>query len=113
TNETGGSLKIVSEQEVEGSRMIGTFCYHPEDVRPVYFVARFSKAAKQTGAFKQMPQYHKVEADWMQYNNSIKPYPGYRQEMSGDDIGAWFSFDTKANEQIEVKLGISFVSIAN
>ncbi|MFC4653886.1 GH92 family glycosyl hydrolase [Rheinheimera marina] len=113
TNESGGSLKIVSDQEIEGSRMIGTFCYHPEDVRPVYFVARFSKAATQTGAFKQMPQYHKVEADWMQYNHSIKPYPGYRQEMSGDEIGAWFSFDTKANEQIDVKLGISFVSIAN
>lgn len=113
TNESGGSLKIVSEQEVEGSRMIGTFCYHPEDVRPVYFVARFSKAAKQSGAFKQMPQYHKVEAEWMHYNHSIKPYPGYRQELSGDEIGAWFSFDTKANEQIEVKLGISFVSIAN
>ncbi|WP_337842447.1 GH92 family glycosyl hydrolase [Rheinheimera sp.] len=113
TNESGGSLTIVSDQEIEGSRMIGTFCYHPEDVRPVYFVARFSKAASQTGAFKQMPQYHKVEADWMQYNNSIKPYPGYRQEMSGDEIGAWFSFNTKANEQIEVKLGISFVSIAN
>lgn len=113
TNESGGSLKIISEQEVEGSRMIGTFCYHPEDVRPVYFVARFSKAAKQSGAFKQMPQYHKVEAEWMQYNNNIKPYPGYRQELSGDEIGAWFSFDTKVNEQIEVKLGISFVSIAN
>lgn len=113
TNETGGSLKIVSEQEVEGSRLIGTFCYKPEDVRPVYFVARLSKAAKQSGVFKQMPQYHQVEADWMQYNNSIKPYVGYRQEMSGDQIGAWFSFDTSANEQIEVKLGISFVSIAN
>ncbi|WP_337879922.1 GH92 family glycosyl hydrolase [Rheinheimera sp.] len=113
TNESGGSLTIVSDQEIEGSRMIGTFCYHPEDVRPVYFVARFSKAATQTGAFKQMPQYHKVEAEWMQYNNSIKPYPGYRQQMSGDEIGAWFSFNTKANEQIEVKLGISFVSIAN
>lgn len=113
TNETGASLKIVSNQEVEGSRMIGTFCYHPEDVRPVYFVARFSKAAKSFGGWKKMPTYKNVEAEWMQYHNSIKPYPGYQQELSGDDIGAWFDFDTKEQEAIEVKLGISFVSIEN
>lgn len=113
TNETGGSVKIVSDSEVEGSRLIGTFCYKPEDVRPLYFVARFSKAAKQSGVFKQMPAYRNVEAEWMQYNNNIKPYPGYRQEMAGDAVGSWFSFDTKPGEQIEVKLGISFVSIAN
>ncbi len=113
TNETGASLKIVSNQEIEGSRMIGTFCYHPEDVRPVYFVARFSKAAKSFGGWKKMPAYKNVEAEWMQYHNSIKPYPGYQQELSGDDIGAWFDFDTKEQEAIEVKLGISFVSIEN
>ncbi|MBU0913386.1 MAG: GH92 family glycosyl hydrolase [Gammaproteobacteria bacterium] len=113
TNETGASLKIISNQEVEGSRMIGTFCYHPEDVRPVYFVARFSKAAKSFGGWKKMPAYKNVEAEWMQYHNSIKPYPGYQQELSGDDIGAWFDFDTKEQEAIEVKLGISFVSIEN
>ncbi len=113
TNETGASLKIISNQEVEGSRMIGTFCYHPEDVRPVYFVARFSKAAKSFGGWKKMPAYKNVEAEWMQYHNSIKPYPGYQQELSGDDIGAWFDFDTKEQETIEVKLGISFVSIEN
>lgn len=113
TNETGASLKIVSNQEIEGSRMIGTFCYHPEDVRPVYFVARFSKAAKSFGGWKKMPAYKNVEAEWMQYHNSIKPYPGYQQQLSGDDIGAWFDFETKEQEAIEVKLGISFVSIEN
>lgn len=113
TNETGASLKVVSEREVEGSRMLGTFCYNPEDVRPVYFVARFSKAAAEFGAWKKMPKYQNVEADWISYNDSIKPYRGYRQTLSGDDIGAWFSFNTEAHEAIEVKLGISFVSIEN
>ncbi|QYK07050.1 GH92 family glycosyl hydrolase [Shewanella zhangzhouensis] len=113
TNETGASLKWVSEQEVEGSRMLGTFCYHDEDVRPVFFVARFSKAPKTFGVWKKMPRYQNVEADWIGYNDSIKPYPGYRQTMSGDDIGAWLSFDTREQEAIEVKLGISFVSIEN
>ncbi|GAB3020770.1 GH92 family glycosyl hydrolase [Bowmanella dokdonensis] len=113
TNETGGMLKVVSDQEVEGMRTLGTFCYQAEDVRPVYFVARFSRPARQSGVWKKMPPYRNVEADWIGYNNTIKPYPNYRQEMAGDEIGAWFSFDTRKDESIEVKVGISFVSIEN
>lgn len=33
--------------------------------------------------------------------------------MSGDDIGVWFKYDTEENEVIEVKMGVSFVSIEN
>ena len=33
--------------------------------------------------------------------------------MSGDDVGAFFTFDTQSGEQIEVQIGVSFVSIAN
>lgn len=113
TNETGGMLKLVSNQEVEGFKMVGTFCYHAEDVRPVYFVAKLSKAAKTAGAWKKMPRYKNVEADWVAYNNSYKPYENYRQEIAGDDIGAYFRFDTQEQEQISVKVGISYVSIEN
>ncbi|WP_286272212.1 GH92 family glycosyl hydrolase [Thalassotalea hakodatensis] len=113
TNETGGMLKVVSNNEVEGFKMLGTFCYNPEDVRPVYFVAKLSKKAKTAGAWKKMPTYKNVEAEWVGYNDSYKPYENYRQEIAGDDIGAYFQFDTQENEQIEVKLGISYVSISN
>ncbi len=113
TNESGGSIKVVSKQEIEGSRTVGTFCYNPQDVRPVYFVARFSKPAKTLGTFKKMPEFTGVEGEWMQHNNSIKPYPNYQHVMSGDNIGAYMRFDTQANEQVEVKVGISYVSIEN
>ncbi len=113
TNETGGMLRVVSDQEVEGFRMIGTFCYHPEDVRPVYFVARVSKPAKSFGAWKKMPAYQAVEKDWVGYNDAYKPYEGYTQEIAGDNIGSYFTFDTQPGEQITVKVGISYVSIAN
>ncbi|MEH6710959.1 MAG: GH92 family glycosyl hydrolase [Paraglaciecola polaris] len=113
TNETGGSLKIVSDHEIEGSRTVGTFCYNPQDVRPVYFVARFSKPAKSLGTFKKMPKFTGVEGEWMQNNDSIKSYPNYRHVMSGDNIGAYMRFDTEAKQQIEVKVGISYVSIEN
>ena len=113
TNESGGSLQINSATEVEGSRSIGTFCYHSEQARPVYFVARFSQPAKRYGGFKKMPKYQNVEAEWVSHNHSYKPYPFYRQVLSGDDIGAYFSFDTAKAQVIEVELGVSWVSIDN
>ena len=33
--------------------------------------------------------------------------------MSGDDFGVWFSYDMEEGEMVEVKLGVSFVSIEN
>ncbi|TRX53375.1 glycoside hydrolase family 92 protein [Fulvivirga sp. M361] len=113
TNETGASLKIISPTEVEGFKTIGTFCYNAEDVRPVYFVAKLSKAPTSFGAWKKMPKYKAVEADWVKYNNAYKPYEKYMHELAGENIGAYFTFDTKENEVIEVKVGISYVSIAN
>ena len=113
TNETGGMIKLVSNTEIEGFRTIGTFCYHSEDVRPVYFVAKLSKPAKELGTWKKMPKYYAVESNWVKYNDTYKPYPNYFQEMAGDDIGAYFSFDTEENESIIVKIGISYVSIEN
>lgn len=113
TNETGGMLKVVSNNEVEGFKMLGTFCYNSEDVRPVYFVAKLSKVATSVGAWKKMPKYKGVEAEWIGYNDSYKPYENYHQEIAGDDIGAYFSFETTKQEQVEVKVGISYVSIEN
>lgn len=112
TNETGATVKIVSDTEVEGYKQIGTFCYNPEDVRPVYFVARFSKPAKAYGTWKKMPEYT-AETKWTQYSNKYKPYPSYQYEMAGDNIGTYFSFETEEGEVIAVKIGISYVSIAN
>lgn len=113
TNETGAALKIVSDTEIEGYKLIGTFCYHPEDVRPVYFVARFSKPAKSFGAFKKMPKMGEAEASWTKYDNTYKPYPGYQYEIAGDNIGAYMQFQTDEGETIVVQIGISYVSIDN
>ncbi|MCG8329811.1 MAG: GH92 family glycosyl hydrolase [Chitinophagales bacterium] len=113
TNETGAMLQIKSNTEVEGYKLIGTFCYHPEDVRPVYFVAKFSKPAKSYGAWKKMPAFKGVEGAWTRYNDQYKPYDQYQHQMVGDNIGTYFSFDTEDGESIEVKVGVSYVSIEN
>lgn len=112
TNESGASVKIVSPTEIEGYRMTGTFCYNNGTERPVYFVARFSKAAKNFGVWKRYPKLQ-AEANWEANSGKIKYYPNYAQEMVGDSIGAWLSFNTSSNEAVEIKIGVSYVSIAN
>ncbi|MFK8010014.1 MAG: GH92 family glycosyl hydrolase [Saprospiraceae bacterium] len=113
TNETGAMLQIKSDTEIEGYKLIGTFCYNPEDVRPVFFVAKFSKPAKNYGAWKKMPALKGVEGAWTKYNDKYKPYEKYHHQMVGENIGTYFSFDTEEGETIEVKVGVSYVSIEN
>ena len=112
TNEVGGSIDIVNETEVEGWRMTGSFCYNDGSERPVFFVAKFSKPFKSSGVWKQMPEMQ-AEASWSATSGKIKYYEGYTAPMAGDKVGAWLSFDTKNNEEVLVKIGVSYVSIDN
>lgn len=43
TNETGATVRFVSDTEIEGSKLLGTFCYNPQAVFPIYFVMRINK----------------------------------------------------------------------
>lgn len=63
TNETGATMKIVSDTEIEGSKLLGTFCYNPQAVFPIYFVMKVSKAPKQMGYWKKQREMKGVEAD--------------------------------------------------
>lgn len=112
TNEVGGSIQIVNNSEVEGWRMTGSFCYNDGSERPVYFVARFSRPFQSSGTWKQMPEMQ-AEANWSATSGKIKYYNNYSAPMAGDKVGAWLSFDTNDNEQILVKIGVSYVSIDN
>ena len=112
TNETGGMIRIVNNQEIEGSRMTGTFCYNDGSERPVYFVARFNKPAEKFGTWKKMPEM-KAEASWSKTSGKYKYYDGFNQPMNGNDVGSYFTFNTTNNEQITVEVGVSYVSIEN
>lgn len=113
TNESGATLRRVNDREIEGSKLLGTFCYNPQAVFPIYFVMRVSKSPAQTGYWKKQRPMAGVEAEWDKDNGKYKLYTRYGKEMSGDDVGAFFTFDTQSGEQIEVQIGASFVSIAN
>ncbi|WP_411032348.1 GH92 family glycosyl hydrolase [Spongiimicrobium sp. 3-5] len=114
TNEQGASIKVVSPTEIEGVRSVGSFCYYkPEEAYPVYFVAKFSKPAKEFGIWKT-PNTHKgPEAVWMGYNGKTRLMKGYTKEVVGDSIGAYMRYSFEAPTEVTLKIGVSYVSIAN
>ena len=47
------SLKQVSDTEFEGMKLLGTFCYNPQAVFPIYFVMRVNKQPASSGYWKK------------------------------------------------------------
>ena len=114
SNESGAMLRRVSDSEVEGMRLLGTFCYTNQAVFPVYFVARISHKAESTGYWKLQPEMTGIEAQWSGDSGEYKLYRSYAREIMGDDIGIYFSLGEVApGEVVEVKVGISYTSIEN
>ena len=114
TNESGAMVRRVSATEIEGTKLLGTFCYNPQKVFPVYFVLRVSKAPSASGYWKKQRKMTGVEAEWTPDNGKYKLYTEYGRELAGDDVGYWFTFDDlQEGEQVEVRMGISYVSAEN
>ncbi len=113
TNESGAWMRRVSDTEVEGMKLLGTFCYNPQAVFPIYFVMRVSQKPQSTGYWKMQREMQGVEADWDIHSGKYKLYTKYNRDIAGDDIGAYFSYDAAEGETIEVQIGVSFVSTDN
>lgn len=113
TNETGASIRKVSDTEIEGMRLLGTFCYNPQAVFPMYFVVRVSKKPASSGFWKLQPPFKGVKGEWDPDNGKYKLYTRYGKEIAGNDIGYFFNYECAEGEQIEVQVGVSFVSVAN
>ncbi len=113
TNESGAFLRQTGDREFEGMKLLGTFCYNPQAVFPIYFVMRVNKQPVATGYWKKQRPMTGVEAEWDPDNGRYKLYTAYRRDIAGDDIGAYLTFDTREGEAVEVQMGVSFVSIEN
>lgn len=112
SNESGAMLRQVSATEVEGMRLLGTFCYTNQAVFPVYFVARISQPATKVRYWKRQPEMTGVEAVWSGDSGQYKIYESYSREIMGDDIGVCFSLgEVEPGTEVEVRVGISYVSI--
>tara|TARA_R110002033_G_scaffold58464_5_gene108256 strand:- start:244385 stop:246634 length:2250 start_codon:yes stop_codon:yes gene_type:complete len=114
TNEAGAMVKVVSPTEIEGMRSVGSFCYYKaEEAYPVYFVARFSQPAQEFGVWKKPRTNNGIENQWMGYNGTTRLKKGYTKEVVGDSIGAYMRYDFEKSTTVEMKIGVSYVSIAN
>lgn len=87
------SLKIIDNNRIEGVKGAG--------LGKVYFVAEFNKPFLYYGTFDA--SYKTPES-----NGSVFPY---KNAETGDKIGAFVQFNTIENEQILIKVGISYTSI--
>lgn len=114
TNETGAFVRKVNNNEIEGMKLLGSFCYTTNQaVFPIYFVMRVNKTPEKSGYWKFMRQGAKWEDEWNTDAGKYKIYTAYDKEIAGDDIGSYFTFDTQDGETVEVQIGVSFVSIEN
>lgn len=114
TNEQGAMVQVISSTEIEGMRSVGSFCYNsPEAAYPVYFVAKFSKAADNFGVWKKPTTYKGAEAQWMGYNGRTRLMEASTKMVVGDSIGTYFSYRFDKIETVEVRIGVSYVSIEN
>lgn len=114
SNESGAMLRQVSATEIEGMRLLGTFCYTNQAVFPVYFVVRISQFANNINYWKLQPEMTGVEAAWSGDSGQYKIYENYSREIMGDDIGIIFSLgEVEPGTEVEVRVGISYVSIEN
>ncbi len=113
TNESGAMLRQSGPCEFEGMKLLGTFCYNPQAVFPIYFVMRVNKEPSSTAYWKKQRPMFGVEAQWDPDNGRYKIYTNYGREIAGDDIGVVLNFTTEEGEEIEVQLAVSFVSIEN
>lgn len=112
TNESGAWMRRISDTEVEGMKLLGTFCYNSQAVFPIYFVMRVSKSPQETGYWKQQREMG-VEAQWDDTSGTKKLYTKYNRDIAGDEIGAYFTYQVNEGETIEVQIGVSFVSAEN
>ncbi len=114
TNENGAMVRRVNSREVEGFKLLGTFCYTTQAVFPIYFVMRVSREPSESGAWKFQPVMQGIESQWSPDDGTHKLYENYNREIAGDNIGYRFSYERLAEgEQITVQMGVSFVSIEN
>lgn len=91
----GAYLKINSPTEIVGHKMIGNFCGTGKQ-SVIYFVVQMGKEPDRFGCWQE---------------NLI--LDAFTRDNSGNHIGAFFSYDLEKEEDIVIKIGVSYVSIEN
>lgn len=94
TGVRGGTVQIVGNDKIRGSAIAGGFCGSSQTFS-IYFAAQFDRPFTASGT-------------WL--GNTLSPG---KTTANGTGSGAFATFDTTSNPVVQMKIGISFVSIAN
>lgn len=113
SNEDGAWARRVSDTEVEGMRMLGTFCYNSHSTFPIYFVMRVSRKPASYGFWKKIPSLGPAKEVWEHYSGKFKLYDHRTRDMAGQDVGCYWTFNCEEGDVVEVQMGVSMVSTAN
>lgn len=106
--------KIDKEKgEVTGHVISGNFCgylgeYNRRDYYTLYFVAKFDKNIIETGNWQD----GKVHANATEAIGGM-PYGEKGIPVTGEGSGVWVKFDTSEDTTINMRVGISYVSVEN
>ena len=87
------SVRIDGSNEISGSATSGFFCGMP-DRYTVYFVAQFDRPFRAHGTWQGSRLFAEASS------------------AQGPAAGAWLTFDATLNRQVQMKVGLSFVSTA-
>jgi predicted alpha-1,2-mannosidase len=94
TGDREGSLEITAPDRIEGSVTAGGFCGSRTSF-PIYFVVEFDRAFREFGT-------------WC--GDDVAEG---RARVDGSPTGGYVTFDTTADSTVQMKVGLSYVSIAN
>ena len=94
TNVTNAMVTITSDSSCEGFAEGGDFCGSSVNYK-LYFVVEFDRASNSSGSWAKNTLSEGVN------------------EASGKNSGAYFSFDTTTNSEVNYRISISYVSIEN
>ena len=88
-----GHVRIVSDREVEGWCETGLFCF-ADNRQKVFFTARSNRAAERVGTWEDGRVSTSEQEAWA-------------------DAGAFMGFNTEVEGQVEIYVGVSYVSMEN
>lgn len=89
-----GEMEIVAPNKIQGSAVAGGFCGSHTSFK-IYFVMEFDRNFREFGT-------------WL--GDELVPD---RASVSGSPVGGYVTFDTSVNQIVQMKVGLSYVSIAN